>query len=302
MRSLIARLLTLALLALPFISYAQLQGQARLDSLLARIPGLARDTPAVLVIAETAYLIGLNDPEKRNIYARKALALSLELHYAWGMATAYSALAGNYQKMADYPKACEYYLKALEQYEAEREPIPAAGMLINLAILFGQQKEYEKALHYCKKAEQVGMEWNDRRVLQFTYEQMGWLSSDQNNEEEALLYLGKALTIARERQDSASISNQLASIGSAYSDIGEYEKSFDHFEQALKIARLLGLSKRIGYIQGSIGSCYARMAENAERTPSATERHYLAKKAIFHLGLAMESSQQVSATDELMNS
>jgi len=282
-------LLTILLLA-PFGSYAQLQGKAKLDSVLAALPAMARDTTTVLVMAEISRTLSDIDPKQGLLIAKQAVALGDSLGHSLGKAQAYRSAASNDLALGDQAGALASYFEAIKWYEAAGKRDHAAGNLVNVAIVFGYQKEYDKAIRYCEQALAIGLELNYPRVLQFAYQQIGIVYSAQNLEVKAIEYFNQAMVIAQERKDSVSIVSLMSGLSGSYEDLGDHQASLDHALPALLIAQRLGLSDQIGSIYTNLGCIYTRMADDSILANTKERRLHYAHLAVEYMAQAVQEA------------
>src|SRR4051794_34057627 len=84
--------------------HAQKQGQAFIDSLLARLPLLRDDTVKAASLCGLSFSYANVDTEKGLAYGRQALELSEQLHWQKGLSWSHNSIAVNYMVMSDYDK------------------------------------------------------------------------------------------------------------------------------------------------------------------------------------------------------
>jgi tetratricopeptide (TPR) repeat protein/anti-sigma regulatory factor (Ser/Thr protein kinase) len=189
-------LLLSVVLLLSVTLVAQKKGQQLLDSLIAAIPAAKEDTNKVLLYSAItrAYYYG-NITQALN-YAHKGLVLARELRWKRGIANCTNNIGlalsdtGNnqlalvymqesltvnkelgaalnivnnlnnigriHQHMANYTLAIDFFLKALEQAEAENSHEKIAMIGTNLAVTFLTQQNYSKAEAYALLTQKHG--------------------------------------------------------------------------------------------------------------------------------------------------
>ena len=126
---------------------AQLQGQAKIDSLLKELPKIKEDTNGVNFLKELSFEYHFINPDKGIDYGLKGLKLSLELGWEIGKAKCYNSLGSNYDGgKLDYLKALEYYLKALKINEELVNKRGIALALGNIGLIYSKLSNYPKAL------------------------------------------------------------------------------------------------------------------------------------------------------------
>ena len=129
--------------------------------------------------------------------------------------------------------------------EGGREDADTGALFNNLAGVYSDQSDYEKALEYYGKAlaicERVlGLDHPDTAT---TYNNMAGVYEDQGDYEKALEYYGKDLAISErvlgpDHPNTATTYNNMALV---YSDQGDYDKALEYYGKALAICeRVLG--------------------------------------------------------------
>ena len=118
-------------------------------------------------------------------------------------------------------------------------------LLNNLAGVYEDQGEYEKALEYYGKALEVAERvlGNDHPLTATTYNNMAGVYKAQGDYEKALEYYGKALEVAErvlgnDHPLTATMYNNMALV---YQAQGDYEKALEYYGKALEVReRVLG--------------------------------------------------------------
>jgi len=89
-------LLLLVMVCTTWQSYAQLQGQPLIDSLVNRLPKTKEDTSKVMMLNDIGLTYYSINPDEGLKYGKQGLALAEKLKWKRGVAYAYKVIAGNY--------------------------------------------------------------------------------------------------------------------------------------------------------------------------------------------------------------
>lgn len=146
----------------------------------------------------------------------------------------YNDLGIIYRRLYDYKKALEYYNKALNL--ASSSPNYKNIILNNMAIIFKEQKEYDKAIKTFEAVYQNSLLINKEKQIARSLSNLGLVKS-KNNHPEALSNLSEALAIRKKI-------NYLPGIMTSYLHLTEYYKDRNYRTKALFYAnQVLEMSK-----------------------------------------------------------
>ena len=197
--------------------FAQLQGQAKIDSLLKELPKKKEDTNAVNLLFQLSKESFSTKPDIGIEYGLQGLELAKDINWNQGVANCYSALGTNYGGgKSNYPKALEYCHKALKIYEKQGYKSGIAANLVNIGLIFSSQSDYPKALEYYHKALKIYEELGNKSGIAKALGNLGsvyWYKTDYTK---ALEYYHKSLKIMEEIGNKAGIAKNLGNIGNIY--------------------------------------------------------------------------------------
>ncbi|MBQ4821725.1 tetratricopeptide repeat protein [Aquimarina sp. MMG016] len=129
------------------------------------------------------------------------------------------------RREANYPKAIEYYIKALQYYEAQKNDSKIGDVYHNMALVYRYQKEHRKAIENYKKAIVLKEKVKDTHGLGAGYNMLG-VSYRQNKQlDSALICYQKAkdfFTSINSKEDLHGVYGNLAVV---YGVQGKYDKS-----------------------------------------------------------------------------
>ncbi|TRW26326.1 tetratricopeptide repeat protein [Flavobacterium zepuense] len=224
-----------------------------------------------------------------------------------GLANAYGSIGVVCSEQNNYPKALEYYFKALKLYTGINSEHVVAFINNNIGIVYESQKEYDKALQYFNKAliiqEKLGDEttavtvtnigniyfhknneakalelykeaekqliaFNNKRGLTNLYNNLGDFYKRQNNFADAERYYLDALNIIRSTGEKFGESVSLLNLGVLY---GQQKKrqAVEYLTQSSNLAKEIGVLKQVEQSEKALSEYY----ENIGNTTEALE-HY----------------------------
>ena len=133
-------------------SYAQRDGQELIDSLLGELPKMKEDTNKAGVLGVISHQFYTINPDEGIKYGQQSLELATKLSWQKGIVSGNSNLWTNYGAKADYPKALEYYIKALKNAEETDNKRDAGSVLCNIGTVYYAQSNYPFAMEYFLRA------------------------------------------------------------------------------------------------------------------------------------------------------
>lgn len=200
-----------------FIFFATVcNGQGnQVDGLLKDLENSKEDTNRVKTLNELANAYNLFLPAKGLITAKEANELATKLNYTDGQLKSFSLMANAYNNIGNYNKAMEIFLTQLTILEKKNNPPRLANVLMNIGILYTQQKEYTKALPYYLKSDSIIKINKISQIAYNSFQNLGDLYDRLNKNDSAFYYYQKAFTLA------LKINNPYF-IGASYIGLGNY--------------------------------------------------------------------------------
>jgi tetratricopeptide (TPR) repeat protein len=214
-----------------------------------------------------------------------------------------------YRNQGDYPKALDFYFKALKIVEDLGNKNGIANHLGNIGLVYWNQGDFKKALSYYFKALKLDEEINDKKGIAVNLGNIGIVYVEQKNYPEALDYYLKALKIDEELGNRNGIARHLGNIGLVYKDQAYamdlkqpnsgkvsdslFIKALDYYLKALKMDEELENKKEIAGITDNMGELYIEMGSKSSLSPLKKAESYL--KAEKYLQKSLSISQEIGA-------
>lgn len=235
-----------------------LQGQARVDSLLAQLPDAKGDTNEVNLLQTLSSEFRSSDPDKGIAYGNKGLKLAKKLAWKRGQANSYNSIATNYGKKSDINKALEYYQKSLKINKKIGSKEGMAGNYGNIGNIYIRQSDYPKAIEYLQKSLKMDEASDNMGGVALSLGNISYIYLRQSNYPKALEYQQRALKINEEIGNSKGIALNLNGIGVIYNNLSNYPKALEYQQKALKINEEMGNKYSIAINLGNIGNLYLK--------------------------------------------
>ena len=195
-----------------------------IDSLRTALETSQHDTDQVNTLNKLAWKLKDVNPDTAVILSSQALSIAEATKWQLGIANSKGKLGVYYYIKGDYPKALEYYFKALKMNEELDRKTAVSTNLGNIGNVYYSQGDYPKVLEYYFKA----------------------LKMDEE--------LGNKNGIAR----------HLGNIGSLYIEIGEFEKAEEILQEAITVSKEIGAKERLTHQYGSLSNLYDTTGKPAQ--------------------------------------
>jgi PAS domain S-box-containing protein len=244
------------------IANAQLQGQAKIDSLLKELPKMKNDTNAVNLLSAISYALYSINPDEGIKYGLQGILLSEKIQWKKGIALSSKNLGVCYWSKSNYPRALDYYFKSLKINEEIGNKLGVAINFGNIGIIYLEQFNFQKALEYFFKALKVFEELGDKDGIARNLGNIGLVYRSQSNDSLALDYYFKALKMYQNLNNKSGISINLGNIGNIYANQSDYSEALKYFFKALNVFEELGDKSGTARNLGNIGGLYIRLAND----------------------------------------
>ncbi len=140
-------------------------------------------------------------------------------------------IAAVYIQQFEYEKALEYYKSALSANDKMQNEQLEALLANNIGICYLEKNEFSLANYYFQRALRIREKLDDKRGIAQCYNNIGKNYVYNENFAEAKNYFLKALALGREIGNKESIINSLQSLSSIYDKLGEYKKAFEAYKE-----------------------------------------------------------------------
>jgi len=243
---------------------AQAQNQQKIESLLNVLKTAKEDTSKVNHLNDLGKILMNNNPDTAIIIGEQALSLSKKLQWKKGIANSLGRLGVYYGFKANYPKALDYFFKALKMDEEQNNKEGIASRLGNIGIIYDLQEDYPKALVYFFKSLKINEELGKKNKISSNLLNIGIVYKKLADYPKALDYYFKGLKLMEELGSKNEIAVNLGNIGTVYALQRNYSKALDYYFRALKMREELGAKNLIAGSYGNIGTLYTSIGKFKE--------------------------------------
>lgn len=286
--------------ALP--SRAQLQGQARIDSLLSQIPKAIEDTNKVKLLNDLSFTYNSIDPDEGLKYGNEGLQLAKKLNWKKGMAHANRSIGVNYAYgKSDFEQALEHYFKGLKLSEEVGDKKGEARILSNIGVVYWYQSDYPKALKFYFDALKIDEETGNKSGMAGTLGNIGIVYNSQENYTKALEYLLKANSIDEAAGNKSGVASNLGNIGELYRRLAEYDKALEYDLKALHLYEELGNKNGTARNLGNIGAIYSQKGNLTDALQYFERALTISKELGLKVGIAINLGNIGSTYLEMAN-
>lgn len=163
------------------------------------------------------------------------LSGSIKSNNKLGVAFAYTNLANIYLKIKQYAKAENYFLKALNDYNELNNKTEIANSLINLGVLKNERKQLDAAFEFYQKALQTGTELNNYEIKAICLNNMAQVFFDKGDYEKALAYNFDALELREIMAFDVDRSDSYLSIAETEIKLNDIPSAQQHLDTAIAL-------------------------------------------------------------------
>jgi adenylate cyclase len=254
------RTLLLLALLLPYLAVAQLQGRARLDSLLNVVQFTTDDPLRVDQLNRISFNYRLYDPDSGLMFAQQAFELANAKGLLTGVFWSYNNFGANHNQKGEYRKAIEYFEKALNVDHPIREE-KEAMIIGNIALALNYMEDHAGALRYSRDVLEIHEKNRDRPGLASTYNVMGNIYNAIKEHDRANEVYEEALAIYRDLHDLNGEGIVLGNIGIVHAAMGRSQEALEYDLAALMIFEKLGQKRDVALNLLNIGDVYSRIED-----------------------------------------
>jgi len=250
--------------------------QQKLDSIFAVDKAHPAADSMKLVIYKAIYrqYIRMRNKEKQDEYIDKSIALAKKLNLRSFEGDAYYRRALGFHGVANYRKAEENYLLAIEAYKMANDADAVAGTYLNMGALYQGIPDYAQALAVSQKAITIYQQNGNDSDLASVYTNIAGIYKDLGQNSNALNYLNKALKIFLDGDVKRGVAIVYNTIGSTYFDASDaelvkmgvkssqkYDKALENLNKSLKVGIELDDPTVLGPLHRDLGLLYEKMGK-----------------------------------------
>lgn len=173
----------------------------------------------------------------------------------------YTQIAQLYSDLGNYQKAIEYFIKTKEINSLIKDSAGLAATYNNLGEVFRKMGEWDKALDYYLKDKKISIKINDLSGLATAYNNIGLIHDNKGDWDQAIKYYNKSKQLRYKLKDTSGQANTYNNLGEVYRKIGDLERAHEYLLKAEMISSEFGNQKDLATIYNNIGLVLSGKAE-----------------------------------------
>ncbi len=196
------------------------------------------------------------DPTKSVQFGNSALDLSKRIDYQNGIAKAQRIIGVADWALGNYDESLTKLFPSLENYTKLNDSLGMANILMNIGLVYADQKNYEQALEYYFQGEKIFKKKNEKGRLATTKTKIGAVYTEIDNYVKAFEFLTSSLAMHKEsgyRYGIAEASNRL---GLLFKEKGDYQNALKYLTSSLQTSILINDFEGQSKTLENIGSIY----------------------------------------------
>ena len=157
-----------------------------------------------------------------------------------------NGIAITYQYQANYEKALDFYLMALDMLESEGDKGETSIVLNNIGLVYFKLSDYNRSMQYYKRSLAYKLESGDYFDLDRLYINMGLCYNQLHDYEESDRHFEKAFAACGNQcSDLIKLEGQFG-LGIAKQGQKKYNEALGHFNESFRFAKLTGNRRYMG--------------------------------------------------------
>lgn len=244
--------------------------------------GLAKKLNKKDTLSTLSYLLGnlYNAQENDSAAIRHyfvSLSIEKESGNPEGAGTVLNNIGASFLSLSNYPRALESLFSALTYFEKASKETGSnklgirngiANCYLNIANVFGKQKEYGKELEYYQKAFDAYESFKYKPGMALVIGNMGDVFMRKKEYDSAIHYVNRSLSLYSAMKDSIGIERNYSNLGSIYLSKGDYRLALVNTSIAIDIAKRKKYFASSGYSKQIMGEIYMGLAKDTARLAS----------------------------------
>ena len=228
------------------------------DSLKSLISKSEEDSNKVNRLNQLSKLLIGSLPEMSMSYANDAKILSERISYKKGEALALKYIGMYYFNRGRYPEAGDFWQQSLEAYTAIKDEVGMSNMNNNLGSASYNLANYAKALEYYLVAVDFAEKTGDKLRLATAYNNVGLCYMNKpSTYDQAFIYFRKGLKVAEEIKDMPNIGSSYVNMGEIYMNMQQDSIGLVNFIKAKEAYEPID-DENLPYALNNIGKIYQK--------------------------------------------
>ncbi len=191
--------------------------------------------------------------EKALDYLDQALKMRIEIKDSMGQAMTYNSIGVIYDVRGEFKEALQYYIKSLKISDLIDDVQGVAYAQNNVAVMYKFLNQPEMALDYYNKSLETFIKMDDKHAIAATYSNIGIIQKISGDYEAAEVNQKKSIELFNEIGDIQGSLISLNSLGALYTEIDRNPEAKEIFNEALDKSRQMGDKEGIAISLANLG-------------------------------------------------
>jgi signal transduction histidine kinase/DNA-binding NarL/FixJ family response regulator len=250
---------------LTFITSSSQQMET-IDSLKSVMSNLNSDTTTIRVLNKLASEYWYRNPDSTRYYSKQAFNLADSIGKDGRAGIALNNIGNIYFAYANYPKALDYYLRALDAQKSTQNQQAISMCFANIGLVYSSIGDTAIAIDFYDSALQIKEEIGDLGGIANALYNVGTIYGDGNEKQinKALSNFRRALKINLQLGDRRSIAFCNASVGIIHQKKNNFDSSNWYYNQALNIQEQLGDENAIAITNYNLAKLFHEQGSHRE--------------------------------------
>lgn len=197
----------------------------------------------------------MSNLDSAQYWAEQSLELETRTGHKEGVAASISNLGLIEYRLNNYPAALAKFQEAAQLFRETNHP-NELNLYLNMASIYAEMKNFNKAKEYFEKALYEGKRLDKKNVVAYAVLNLGTMYTEQGDYETGRRYLDSALVANQQVNDQANIAKVYGNLGASYSRTGDHRTSNAFYQQALAINTRLKNERSIAVNASGMGENY----------------------------------------------
>jgi len=195
---------------------------------------------------------------------RDRLAIEERRENRAGIADSLGDLGAAFDPVGNYPRALEFYGRALGLKEELRDRRGMAATLGNMAVVHAHTGDFVRALALFERALAIEEEGGDAEEIAVTLANMGTLRLSLGDYARALELHRRSLEVLEAAGNRQAAAVTLGNLGLAHDWLKDYPRALDCYQRALEMKEAVGNRAGMAVTLSNIAGVYHSLRDNAK--------------------------------------
>lgn len=238
-------------IALFFTMPATYGQQHMIDSLRSVLANEKTDTGKAVTLYRLSYYYQMSRPDSALLLAQLSYHLSVKNNFLKGQSWSLNQIAGAFNRLGDYAKALEYYIRQLKIEEQLHNAYNIAVVHMDMALVYNSDKDADKALFYAFKADSIIKANKLSGLTLYSLLNTGEILEKADKLPDALLYTQRCYQESLKSDDPKMIGTALSNLGNIYSKMGKLRQAISAYRESIPYLTVEAVNNTLA--EGTLG-------------------------------------------------